>query len=161
MIMQLTHVFDPRAVILDLKGGDKNGILEELVERLTEVHPEIRYDEALEAIMRREAKMSTGIIHRVAIPHALCVSVVDTAGAIGICRGGVDFDSLDAAPVQLIFLLLTNPEGYEESLDVLMRLSWILEGSEFIDALLEENSPLAVEEALAFYERKLALPLCS
>ncbi|MDR1058943.1 MAG: PTS sugar transporter subunit IIA [Treponema sp.] len=159
--MQLTRVFDPRAVIPDLRGDDKNEILEELIERLAEVHTGIHHDEALEAIMKREAKMSTGIIHRVAIPHALCASAADTVGAIGICRRGVDFGSLDTVPVQLIFLLLTYPKGYEESLDVLMRLSCLLEDSGFIDALLEGDSPRAAGETLAFYERKLALPLCS
>jgi mannitol/fructose-specific phosphotransferase system IIA component (Ntr-type) len=146
---------------LELRGGTKNEVLEELVERVTELHPEIHHEEALDAIMEREAKMSTGIINRVAVPHALCGSAGGAVGAIGISPQGIDFGALDGAPVQLVFLLLTNPGGYEESLDVLRRLACVLEDAECVDALLERRSPQALGEALGFYERRMALPLCS
>jgi mannitol/fructose-specific phosphotransferase system IIA component (Ntr-type) len=68
-----------------------------------------RAGDVLDAILRREALLSTGIGHGVALPHARCSCLSSPAMAVGTTARPVDFDALDGAPVQLVWMM-AGPE---------------------------------------------------
>jgi mannitol/fructose-specific phosphotransferase system IIA component (Ntr-type) len=61
------------------------------------------------SIMRREELGPTGIGEGVGIPHTWHDGVERTIAALAISRRGLDYESLDHAPVHIVFLVLTPP----------------------------------------------------
>lgn len=66
-------------------------------ERSAEIHA---------AILRREALLSTGIGRGVAVPHARSSALKTMAMAVGTTREPIDFESVDAEPVRLVWMLV-------------------------------------------------------
>ena len=139
--MLLDKVFNPKAVNIDLKSEDKDEVFEELIEELVSVNPSLDRSVALAAVKEREAKMSTGIMSGIAVPHAKTSAVTDVQGAIGISRSGIDYDALDGKPVHLIVLILSGADSTELHLRVLKRLARLLENSEFYAELMNKKLP--------------------
>jgi PTS system fructose-specific IIC component len=78
------------------------------------------------ALVAREERMSTGIGKGVAVPHAVVDGVTATIAAFGRSAAGVDFDAMDGAPVDLIFLLIVPASRPTEHLHTLSDLSRLL-----------------------------------
>ena len=100
----------------------------------------------------REQKMSTGIGRGIAVPHAVCPSLKNILGAIGISRNGLEYDALDNEPVYLVFLLLSDQNDHQSHLDALRRLSAAVKSPSFISAVLEKKTPADVYDTLCRYE---------
>ncbi|ERJ92635.1 PTS sugar transporter subunit IIA [Treponema lecithinolyticum] len=153
--MLLDKVFNPKAVNIDLKSEDKDEVFEELIEELVSVNPSLDRSVALAAVKEREAKMSTGIMSGIAVPHAKTSAVTDVQGAIGISRSGIDYDALDGKPVHLIVLILSGADSTELHLRVLKRLARLLENSEFYAELMEQKTAEAAYNVFCKYEKEL------
>ena len=153
--MLLVKVFNPKAVNIDLKSEDKDEVFEELIEELVSVNPSLDRSVALAAVKEREAKMSTGIMSGIAVPHAKTSAVTDVQGAIGISRSGIDYDALDGKPVHLIVLILSGADSTELHLRVLKRLARLLENSEFYAELMEQKTAEAAYNVFCKYEKEL------
>ena len=152
----LERVFSPKSIILNLESTEKDELFEEMVEAIVSVQPGIDRAQAIAALQEREAKMSTGIMHDIAVPHGNCMTAKTTVGAIGISRKGIEYDSLDKAPVHLVFMLLSNPAGTEEHLEVLKVLAALLQNPDFIKEVTDKQSAQEVYELLRGYESSLA-----
>jgi PTS system fructose-specific IIA component/PTS system nitrogen regulatory IIA component len=83
-----------------------------------------------EAIMKRESLGSTGIGRGVAIPHAKSPAVKELVIAVGRFPDGVEFNSLDAMPVNVMCVLVSPSDRPGEHLRALGRLSKMLRGQE-------------------------------
>ena len=153
--MLLDKVFNPKAVNIDLKSEDKDEVFEELIEELVSDNPSLDRSVALAAVKEREAKMSTGIMSGIAVPHAKTSAVTDVQGAIGISRSGIDYDALDGKPVHLIVLILSGADSTELHLRVLKRLARLLENSEFYAELMEQKTAEAAYNVFCKYEKEL------
>ena len=97
----------PELLVPDLKATSKAEVIDELLEALVASKHLIDLDAAREAILAREAQMSTGMEHGVAIPHARTDLVSDLVCVVGVKRDGLDFDALDGGPSQIFVLTLT------------------------------------------------------
>ncbi|MDZ8118643.1 PTS sugar transporter subunit IIA [Pontiella agarivorans] len=107
--MNLKKVLSPETVWVDLKGDSKAGVIEEMVDRLVAAGKVDERDAVLNAVIEREAKMSTGMQNGVAIPHGKTDSVNELVAAVGVHKQGVDFDSMDGMPSH-IFIMTLSPE---------------------------------------------------
>lgn len=150
--MILEWGFSPKTVVMDLESVDKDELFEEMVEAIVRVHPEVERAEALEALRERESKMSTGIMHSIAVPHGNCSTVEEVLGAVGISHKGIDYDSLDKAPVHLVFMVLCNPEKPEMHLSVLKELSTVLQSPTFLKEVMEKKTPQEVYDLLCSFK---------
>lgn len=106
--MKIAKVITPDGITLALQGRSKQAVIEELLDLLVETGQVRDRKDALRGLMEREEKMSTGMQHGLALPHAKTEAVDRLIGAVGICREGVDFDSLDGSP-STIFVLTLSP----------------------------------------------------
>lgn len=106
--MNLKKTLSPDAVWVDLKADTKNGIIEEMVDRLLATGKISDREAVLEAIFDREGKMSTGMQNGVAIPHGKTDAVKSLVAAVGLNKSGVDFDSMDGEP-STIFIMTISP----------------------------------------------------
>ncbi len=152
--MSLTD-FIVGAVILDCSESmKKTEIIQRLLDRLAaDGHLDLGCVPAvLDGVMRRESLGSTGIGRGVALPHTKHPAVTRRLGILGVCRPSVDFDSIDAEPVDLIFLILSPPDspGYQ-SMRVPReqeQLNRRLLSTEFCDQLRQASSEVGLREIL-------------
>ncbi len=107
--MRLTDFISPEAVIANLKATNKKQLLLELSERAAKLSG-LSAREIFDALLHRERLGSTGIGEGIAIPHGKLTKVKSIFGLFARLERPIDFDSLDGAPVDLIFLLLA-PEA--------------------------------------------------
>ncbi len=153
--MILDSVFSPKTIKLNLESTEKDELFEELLEVLVSVYPSVDRTEALSAMQERESKMSTGIMHGIAIPHGATSSVEHIIGAIGISKHGIDYESLDGSPVHLVFLVLYNSSETEGHLAVLKDLATVLQDPSFMKNVIEMQSAQDVYDLLLRYKGNL------
>ena len=106
--MNLKTVLTPDTVELHLKGTTKEAIIDEMLEILIKAGKVTDKKVALDCVLDREKKMSTGMKHGIAIPHGKTDTVSDLVACIGISDNPVDFDSLDQEPCR-IFIMTLSP----------------------------------------------------
>lgn len=154
--MSLEAIFPKETIIVNLESTEKDELFEELVEIIHNAVPEMNRKEALDCLLERESKMTTGIMHNVAIPHALIPSMSKTVGAIGISSEGIDYDSLDKAPVYLIFMIIGAQGETEQHIQVLKQLAGVLQLPDFVGRMRQCSSPSEVHNLLRNSEELLA-----
>ena len=98
-----------------------------------------------EGIVKREESGSTAIGEGIAIPHAKNKAVTKAGLAAMTVPEGVDYDSLDGQPTNLIFMIAAPEGGSDVHLEVLSRLSMLLIDEDFRKELLASKN---VEEFL-------------
>jgi PTS system nitrogen regulatory IIA component len=106
--MNLKKVLSPDAVWVDLKADTKQGIIEEMIDRLVAAGKVQNRSAVLEAVLDRESKMSTGMQNGVAIPHGKTDEIKALVAAVGLHKAGVDFDAMDGEPCT-IFIMTLSP----------------------------------------------------
>jgi len=146
--MVLGQIFSQQSIVLDLKSTDKDSLFTELVGTLAGDYSQATIDEALSALKEREAKMTTGIMKSVAIPHAVCPSLKNTVGIIGISQKGIEYQSLDGSPVHVVFMLLVSPNELEHHVQVMKHLALALQTPDFIDKILNCKSTSEIFDLL-------------
>lgn len=155
MAILLRDLFPPARIKTVLEAEDKDEVFEELVDLLvTQYRLECR-DEVLEAIRRREEKMSTGIKRGIAIPHAKTPLVQGVIGVIGISAAGIDYQSLDGEPVHLLFLLVSGESDAGPHLAVLKKIALLVETPAFTTDVLAARDAEAAHQVLRRHEEIL------
>lgn len=105
--LKLSKYLKPNLITVSLKSKDKTSIITELVDIAASEGVISDRDMVLQAVLEREASMSTGFEHGIAIPHAKCNASDNIIMVVGIKREGIDFDSLDSKPAKLFFLIIS------------------------------------------------------
>ncbi len=106
--MNLKKVLTQDSVLLSLKADTKQSAIKELISFLLDTGKISNRDAALEAVLDREGKMSTGMQHGIAIPHGKTDSVDELIVVIALKPEGIDFDAMDEKP-STIFVLTLSP----------------------------------------------------
>ena len=110
----LTNLITPDAIIPSLKANSKKQALQELSDRAAELSG-LPSREILDALVQRERLGSTGTGDGVAIPHAKLARAKSMFGLFARLPRPIDFESVDGAPVDLIFLLVAPEIGWGRS----------------------------------------------
>jgi mannitol/fructose-specific phosphotransferase system IIA component (Ntr-type) len=101
------------------RASSKKEAIEKMVSEIAAACPNHvkNADEAVEAVLKREESMPTGLDHGIAVPHGRCPSVHGIAGAVaivdnsGTANGCIpDYETIDNSPLQIIVLTLANDE---------------------------------------------------
>ena len=140
--MKIMDFLRKKAVAVELKSKDKEGVIRELLALLVktgEVRPRDR-EALLKVLLERESLGSTGIGLGIGIPHGKSQAIKSLIGACGISKEGVDFDSLDGEPVYIFFLLMAAQESAGPHLKALARISRLLKDKYFRDMLRNARS---------------------
>ena len=70
--------------------------------------------------------MTTGIGNGIAIPHAACNVLEKMLAVFGICKTGLDFESLDGHPVYAVVLLVYPGAALQQRLKTLADVARLL-----------------------------------
>jgi PTS system nitrogen regulatory IIA component len=142
--------------VLFVKGRDKRGALNELVDCLAGAPQVNDGDELRREIFNREELMSTGIGHGIAIPHVRIASVTDLVGAVGISSEGIqNYQSLDDEPVRILIMLAAAYDQHAKYLKALSYISAKLKKEEIRNILMRSGDARAVYDLLTLGEQSL------
>lgn len=144
--MNLKKVLSPDTVWVDLKADTKQGIIEEMIDRLLAAGKIKDREAVLHAVLEREAKMSTGMQNGVAIPHGKTDAVTGLVAAIGLNKEGVKFDSMDGSP-STIFIMTISPTNRTGP-----HIQFLAEVSRLISQPAEREKLLAARTHAEIYE---------
>lgn len=90
----------------------------------SEEEPEILTDMGiLDALIGRERLGSTGLGHGVGLPHSRLCAIEEPVAAFVSLEAGVDYDSVDSEPVDLVLGLLVPEHCNDEHLKILAHLA--------------------------------------
>lgn len=132
-----------------LDAKTKEEALEAMIDLLAE-SPNIEDKKAFhEAVFKREAVMSTGIGMGIAIPHVKIKEVSDICVAIGICKNGIEWDSMDGEPVKIIFLFAGSETQHELYLQTLSKIMLVLKNQKRREQMVAAQN---VEEIIKLFE---------
>jgi len=134
--MKITDILVREASILDLKSTAKDDLLAEMAAALAAVEPALEAESLLGVLREREALQSTGIGEGVAIPHGKIDGLDRLVAAFARSTTGVDFDSIDGQPTQLLFLLVVPEQSGGQHLKALARISRFFRDASFREKLL-------------------------
>lgn len=147
--MKLSSYLLPTGIIPRLAAGDKRAAIEELLELLVRSGAISNRETALADILAREAKMSTGMEQGLAIPHAKSHAVRKLTVALGISPQGIEFQSLDGSPAQVIFLVLSEVGSRGPHIECLAEIARVYSAHGTREALIEARNVSEVLEVLA------------
>ena len=126
--MNLGDLLSLDQIIPEMQATERWSAIVELVELLVR-QKEIRAEDqevVLAALRQREETMSTGIGFGIAIPHASSDRVDQVVAAFGRSRTGIEFDSLDNAPVKFIVLFVVPKDQFQTHLRTLAAIAKFL-----------------------------------
>ena len=146
--MLLTELLSIDRIKIPLESQTKDDLLRELVAVAAAPAGQPARDDVLRAVREREAVLSTGIGHGVAIPHGKSSAVGDLRMAAGRAAAPVDFDALDGQPVSLFFLLVGPESAAGPHIKALSRISRLVRKDEVRDKLVAAQTAQEFMDAL-------------
>lgn len=136
--MEIGDILSPQAVIQRLKATNKKKLIAELATYAAGI-ANLDSNKVFEVLWEREKLNSTGVGHGVAIPHARVTRLDRIVGVFAHLDGSVDFESIDEAPVDLVFALLTPEDAGADHLKALARISRLMRNSAMCEKLRAAN----------------------
>ena len=146
--MNLKKALSKHSVKLSLEAGEKDGIIEELIDVLDAAGKLSDREAALKAVRDRERKMSTGMQNGIAIPHGKSPTVESLVAAVGFKPEGCDFDSIDGKPCQVFILTISPANRTGPHIQFLAEISRLLHEEAVRKELVEADSSESVIEIL-------------
>jgi len=136
--MDISEILSPQAVIQRLKAVNKKKLLGDLAAAAGSVCG-IDQTKLFEILWEREKLGSTGVGHGVAIPHARVAKLERIVGVFAHLETPVDFESIDEAPVDLVFTLITPADAGADHLKALARVSRLMRNASVCEKLRAAN----------------------
>jgi PTS system nitrogen regulatory IIA component len=146
--MKIMDILVKGAVVLDLAAGTKHAVLEEMSRALAAAEPGVDAGRLLEVLLEREGLQSTGIGEGVAIPHGKLPGLSRLVASFARNRSGIEFDSIDQQPTQLLFLLVVPEHSGGQHLKALARISRFFRDAAFRKQLMEAETLADVLRAI-------------
>jgi PTS system nitrogen regulatory IIA component len=132
--MEIKDFLRPEHVLLDTRAATKAELLRELAERAASAIG-IPAERIRTALLRREALGSTGTGGGIAIPHARLKEVRDPFGILARLRGSINFEAVDGAPVDVVFMLLLPSDASKSDLAALAGVARALRNQQIVSDL--------------------------
>ena len=154
--MKLSEFIRPELVKVGLEAEDKWDAITQLIDLVVEakeVEPEHR-PKIIEVVFDRERSMSTGMERGIAIPHANSDLIEEVVGAIGISKKGIDFESLDKLPAQLIVLLVIPKDKFQRHVRTLAGIARLFNHDQMANALRNAETAEEVMKIIVAEEGK-------
>ena len=109
--MEIADLIAQNRIALDLRVRDKAQLLRDLAKRAEPSCDGVSAATIEAALRSREALGSTGLGRGFALPHARIDGLTRFVGLFARLDRPIDFDAIDGAPVDLVFLLLMPDEA--------------------------------------------------
>ena len=126
-MIRLENILTPGRSLVNVPGGSKKAVLEEIAKLIGREVPEFEWQTVYEALIAREKLGSTGFGNGIAIPHCRLKGCTSPVSAVLHLERPVDFDAIDGAPVDLLFVLLVPEAATDAHLELLRQIASMLD----------------------------------
>ena len=138
--MNLKKLLTHDSILAKITANTKQGVVEELVDFLVNTGKISDRDAALQAVLDREEKMSTGMQNGIAIPHGKTDSVSQLTVIIAIHHAGMDFDAMDGKPCHIFIMTLSPENRAGPHIQFLAEISKLLGQEELRNQLIQAST---------------------
>jgi PTS system nitrogen regulatory IIA component len=128
-MVDVDDFLSPDRLILGFPGSDKRQLFQDLAD-LASRSTGLDREQILGAIEQREKLGTTGIGDGIAIPHARMPGLDRLTGFFVRLATPIEYDALDDAPVDLVFLLIAPEAASTLQLKALARIARLLRDPE-------------------------------
>jgi PTS system nitrogen regulatory IIA component len=146
--MNFKKVLTSGCFCLHLKSDTKRGVIEEMVDMLFAAGKIKDREAALNAVLDRERKMSTGMQFGIAIPHGKTNSMDDLVAVLALKKEGMDFASLDGKPSNIFVMTISPSNQTGPHMQYLTEISKLLNSSVIREKLLAAGSEEEIVQIL-------------
>lgn len=150
--MNLKDLVSPDSVICHADVASKKRALELLADLLAAQTKADKSLEIFQLLTEREKLGSTSLGHGIALPHARTSLCQQAIGVFIRTKKGIDFDSPDRLPTDLLFALMV-PEHYtDEHLNILAGLAGMFNDEPFCQKLRTADSDAELYQCLISWQ---------
>ena len=146
--MEISDILTRERILCNVDLSSKKAALETLAGLIADAGDGVTRQEVFNSLLSRERLGGTGLGNGIALPHGRLKNSLATTAAFIKLKQGVDYDSSDRRPVDLIFALLVPEQSTEEHLRVLARLAEMFDKPDFLARLRMQNSSETIFELL-------------
>ena len=150
--MPLTDLISAEAILPALKSANKKQALQDLSDKAAWMTG-LPSREIFDALWQRERLGSTGVGAGIAIPHAKLPKCGRIHGIFARLDRAIDFEAMDGAPVDLIFLLLAPEDAGADHLKAMARVARVLRDPTFAAKLRASRDANTIFALLASLPR--------
>ena len=139
--MRIRDLLAKESIKLGGSAQNKQNVLNQMVDLMDKSGKISDVETYRKGVFAREEEGSTGVGDGIAIPHCKSDAVKAPGLAAMTVPAGVEYDALDGAPVDILFLIAAPNTKDNVHLDVLSKLSVLLMNEEFTSALKAAKTP--------------------
>ncbi|WP_017937169.1 PTS IIA-like nitrogen regulatory protein PtsN [Zestomonas thermotolerans] len=139
-MIRLETILTPGRSLVNVPGGSKKRVLEQIANLIGRDLPELDSQDIFESLVAREKLGSTGFGNGIAIPHCRLPGCTQPISALLRLDAAVDFDAIDGAPVDLLFVLLVPEAATDAHLELLRQIASMLDQAEVRERLRKADS---------------------
>ena len=147
-MIRLETILTPGRSLVNVPGGSKKRALEQIANLISSQVPELEMQDVFEALIAREKLGSTGFGNGIAIPHCRLEGCETPVSALLHLEKPIDFDAIDGAPVDLLFVLLVPQAATDAHLELLRQIASMLDRKEVRDKLRSASSNEALYQVV-------------
>lgn len=152
--MKLKDFLDVKTVIPELNSTTKQDVINEIVDNITNFHPNINNERLVEALIEKEKLFSTALDSGVAVPHVKISGITEIILAFARSPEGIEFESLDEKPTKFFMTLIAPEDSTGIHIHLLARISKIFRNEDFRSRLIECKSGEEIFQALTLEDDK-------
>ncbi len=147
-MIRLESILPPGRSLVNVPGGSKKRVLEQIANLIGTDVPGLEKQEVFESLIAREKLGSTGFGNGIAIPHCRLKGCASPVSALLHLDAPIDFDAIDGAPVDLLFVLLVPEAATDAHLELLRQIASMLDRKDVRDRLRAADSSAALYQVV-------------
>ena len=138
--MKISDILSPKNVLSNIECNSKKATIELLAKILADSNNGISQIEIIDCLTAREKLGSTGLGNGIAIPHGRLKYCKEAIACFVKLNNGIDYETADGIPVDLVFALIVPEESTDEHLNILAMLAKILSRPKTINKLRKSKN---------------------
>jgi PTS system nitrogen regulatory IIA component len=147
-MIRLETILTPGRSLVNVPGGSKKRVLEQIASVIARDLLDTDEQTIYESLVAREKLGSTGFGNGIAIPHCRLPGCSVPISALLKLEAAVDFDAIDGAPVDLLFVLLVPKEATDEHLELLRQIASMFDREDIRERLRQAQSSEALYQTV-------------
>ncbi|CAM3254586.1 MULTISPECIES: PTS IIA-like nitrogen regulatory protein PtsN [Pseudomonas] len=147
-MIRLETILTPGRSLVNVPGGSKKKALEQIANLISRQVPDLEMQDVFDALIAREKLGSTGFGNGIAIPHCRLKGCDAPISALLHLEAPIDFDAIDGAPVDLLFVLLVPEAATDAHLELLRQIASMLDREEVRKKLRSASSNEALYQVV-------------
>jgi len=147
-MIRIENILTPGRSLVNVPGGSKKRVLEQIANLIGREVPDLDSQAVFESLVAREKLGSTGFGNGIAIPHCRLKGCESPISALLHLDAPVDFDAIDGAPVDLLFVLLVPEAATDAHLELLRQIASMLDRKEVRDRLRSADTNQALYQVV-------------